>query len=62
MSVDPKTGEPVEPGRSAGALLKNEPLRWRWDERLNSSLALWYLGLDSELLSAMPVEPRPAAQ
>jgi hypothetical protein len=51
ISVDPKTGEPVDTVdplvRSWGA---ETGLRWRWDQRLNSSLALWYLELDSELL------------
>jgi len=51
ISVDPVTGEPLEPVnplvRSKGA---ETGLRWNWDQRLNSSLAAWYLKLDSELL------------
>jgi outer membrane receptor protein involved in Fe transport len=51
ITVDPKTGLPADPVdplvRSWGA---ETGLRWRWDQRLNSSLALWYLELDSELL------------
>jgi hypothetical protein len=51
ISVDPKSGLPADPVdplvRSWGA---ETGLRWRWDQRLNSSLALWYLELDSELL------------
>lgn len=51
ITVDPKTGLPADPVdplvRSWGA---ETGLRWRWDDRLNSSLALWYLELDSELL------------
>ena len=51
ISVDPKTGEPVD---TVDPLVRSwgteTGLRWRWDQRLNSSLALWYLELDSELL------------
>lgn len=51
ISVDPKTGDPADPVdplvRSWGA---ETGLRWRWANNFNSSLAVWYLELDSELL------------
>jgi len=51
ISVDPKTGDPVDPVdplvRSWGA---ETGLRWSWANNFNSSLAVWYLELDSELL------------
>jgi len=51
ITVDPASGEaadPVDPlVRSWGT---ETGVRWNWQERLNSSLALWYLKLDSELL------------
>jgi hypothetical protein len=51
ITVDPVTGEPVDQVdalvRSRGAELG---LKTLWFDRWNSSLALWYLDLDSELL------------
>lgn len=51
ITIDPVTGEPVEPVnplvRSKGA---EAGMRVQWHETWNSSVALWYLKIDSELL------------
>lgn len=51
ITVDPKTGEPAEPlqplVRARGAELGVRTVRVRG---LQSTVALWYLGFDSELL------------
>jgi len=51
ISIDPVSGDALEPVdplvRSRGA---EAGLRWNWQQRLNSSLAAWYLKLNSELL------------
>ncbi|MEJ2514807.1 MAG: TonB-dependent receptor [Gammaproteobacteria bacterium] len=51
ISVDPASGEPAA---SVDALVRSwgaeTGARYTWSERLNSSLSLWWLELDSELL------------
>lgn len=51
IKVDPIEGTPVEPvDPLVGSLGYELGLRGFWNERLNTSLALWALELDSELL------------
>ena len=51
ISIDPSDGSPIEPvdplARSTGAEIG---IRHEWNNKLNTSVALWSLDLDSELL------------
>ncbi len=51
IAIDPSDGTPIEPvdplARSTGAELG---IRYEWNSKLNTSIALWSLDLDSELL------------